>query len=166
MTFDAVAPLILSFAGSASSSVLFNVPRRAILPCGIAGNVAWFGFLGFQATGMSEPAATFLAAFLVAMASEILARIMRMPTSCFSVPGVIPLVPGLYAYHATFGFVNNQYAEGSSYAIRTLLVAAAIGAGLVMAGSLFRMKTGTRLKTDRPHPPAPPAGPESPGDSG
>lgn len=166
MTLDGVSPLLLSFAGSASSSILFNVPRRAILPCGIAGNVAWFSFLGFQATGMSEAAATFLAAFLVALASEMLARIMRMPTPCFSVPGVIPLVPGLYAYRAMYGFVTNQYGDGTNYTVRTLLVAAAIGAGLVMAGSLFRMQASPPVRSAHLPLATPPAGPESPAGSG
>lgn len=160
MTLDFIAPLALSFAGSASSGVLFNVPRRALVACGLAGNVAWFSFLGFQRAGLSEAAATFVAAFIVAVASEILARVKRMPSPVFSVPGVIPLVPGLYAYHAMYGFVNEQYGEGGSYAVRTLLVAAAIGAGLVMAGSLFRRHPAVRNEA------CPAAGNGSPAGSG
>lgn len=134
-----VAELLLCFLGSACSSLLVNVPRRAVLACGLMGNIAWFTSLLLIGWGTSVLASNFLAALTVALIAELMARWMQLPVSCFWVPGILPLVPGVTAYRAMYAFVEDQYTLGSQMAVQTLLVAAAISGGIMLAGSLFQL---------------------------
>ena len=128
-----VREFILSFLGSASSGILFRVPRRALVSCGLMGSVSWLGLKAFGSYGLSDASASFLAAFTMCLCAELLSRWMRLPVPCLTVPGMIPLVPGLTAYRAMFSFVTRQYPQGAESTIQTLLIAGAISAGLAMA---------------------------------
>jgi uncharacterized membrane protein YjjB (DUF3815 family) len=147
---------ILCFVGASLTGILFSVPRRALLACGILGTLAWLVAELLMARKVSPIAASFMAAFMVEVLAEVLARAMKLPAICFSIVGVIPLVPGVSAYNAMYAFVMDQHDAGTSYAMRALLVAAAISAGLVMAGSIFRLLGGGPAREE--HTPRPGSG--------
>jgi uncharacterized membrane protein YjjB (DUF3815 family) len=134
--------LIVGFVGSAAVAVYFNVPRRALIPCGILGDIAWFSQIGLENHGLSLLASNFLAAFLVALLAEALARIQRLPVTCMAVPGVIPLVPGFSAYNAMYGYVTDQLTKANYALLQAILLAGAISAALAIAGSLVAMLPG------------------------
>lgn len=155
----AAQQMLLCTVASASTSILLNVPRRALTACGLMGTAAFFAAGWFGDHGASPLAANFLAALIVAVLAEITARLMRLPVSIFTVPGVIPLVPGVTAYKAMFAFVQDQYDAGNSLAISAVLLAAAISAGLVMGGSIFHIIDGQRKARRRRRLPIRPGGP-------
>jgi uncharacterized membrane protein YjjB (DUF3815 family) len=137
---------VLCFAGTASACILFNVPRNTVILCGTIGVLGWFTAIIGQANGFNEVASVFVASLLVAVAAEVAARVMRIPAFCFTVPGVIPLVPGVAAYNAMLAFVTEQHQVGTEHTVHMLLVAAAIAAGLGTAGSLFRAIPQRQIK--------------------
>ncbi len=132
----------MCFLGSAAVAVAFNVPPRALWVCGVLGNVAWSGELFLRTHGDSMLAANFSAALIVAMLAELAARVQRLPVTCFAVPGVIPLVPGFSLYKAMYGFVMNQIAIADTDLMDALLIAGAIAAALVIAGSVVNLLPG------------------------
>ena len=131
--------LVLAFIGTASGAVLFGVPRRVLWACGLVGVVAWATEAGLEGFGLSSVAATFVAALAVALVAEILARLLRLPSTCIAVPGFIPLAPGISAYDAMYHFVTNDSLIGNTLAVKAILIAAAIAAGLAIAESIFRL---------------------------
>ncbi|MHB2020920.1 MAG: threonine/serine exporter family protein [Candidatus Xenobia bacterium] len=135
-----IARLLLAFVGTASSGVLFSVPRRALWACGAVGLFAWWGEAALEKVGLSTIAATFAAAVAVAVAAELLARVLHLPATCISIPGIVPLVPGLTAYDAMYHFVDNDWMAGNTLAVQAILMAASIAAGLAIAASLFRLR--------------------------
>lgn len=141
---DLTAPFVC-FLGSASIAVCCNVPSRAIALCGLLGDVGWFGQIYLQNHwGMSVLASNFLAAFVVALASELAARLLRLPVMCFTVPGVIPLVPGFSVYNAMYGYVTDQFDKANAALIQAVLIAAAISSGLAIASSVVSLLPGQR----------------------
>jgi uncharacterized membrane protein YjjB (DUF3815 family) len=143
---DYLWQFFLAFGGTACAAILFNVPRRALLVCGLLGSAGWFVNLALAQNGSPAVASNFIAALVVSLGAEACARRMRLPVSCFAAPGIIPLVPGVSAYHAMYAFVNEHFEHGTEYAIKTLLIAVAISAGLVLAGSLYRVRSSTRAQ--------------------
>lgn len=133
-----IVSTLLSILATIAFAVLNQIPRKAILPVGLLGMVAWLFLNGALHNGANEIAANFLAALAVSLLSEGFARYMRMPVTVFAVPGIIVLVPGMYAYFAMRDFVMRQYLAGMSMATETLLVAGAISTGLVIAGVIVR----------------------------
>lgn len=143
---DLTRPL-LCFIGSAAVALRFNVPPRALATCGILGVMGWLAQLHF-AQQFTAVASTFVAALLVALLAELMARVQRLPVGCFAVPGVIPLVPGFSAYNAMYGYVTDQLERANDALLQTILIAGAISAALAIAGSMVGLFT-------RPAPRAP-----------
>ena len=133
-----IVSTFLSMLATIAFAVLNQVPKKAILPAGILGIVAWLFLNGALNNGANVIAANFLASFAVSLLSEGFARYLRMPVTVFAVPGIIVLVPGMDAYFAMKDFVTHQYLNGMSMATETMLIAGAISTGLVIAGILMR----------------------------
>ena len=80
----------------------------------------------------------FLAATVVAVLSELLARWHHQPVIVFLTPGIIPLVPGSTAYLTMLAFVQQDYAEGVVLLVTTVFLAGAVAAGIIITSSIFR----------------------------
>ena len=71
--------------------------------------------------------------------AHIFARKFGMPMIIFSVPGIIPLVPGGMAYNAMRHIVENDFLAAISYASGAFMVSGAIAMGLVFAEVMFQL---------------------------
>ncbi len=133
-----VVSTLLSALATIAFAMLNQVPKRAIIPSGLLGIVAWLFLNGALKNGANVIAANFLSSLAVSLLSEVFARYYRMPVTVFAVPGIIVLVPGMDAYFAMRDFVTHQYMNGMSMATETVLIAGAISTGLVISGVLMR----------------------------
>lgn len=133
-------------------AILFNVPRRTLPACALSGAVG-HGLRAALIAGLGMPieAATLLAATAVGFMGELFARHYRMPRLVFVVPGVIPMVPGVFAYRTMLGIfevtgvANLSGIAGAEvllqtavYAIRTGLILAGLAFGIIAPNLLFR----------------------------
>jgi len=89
-------------------------------------------------------AATFISTLFVAIMSQLLARVQKMPVTVFSISGIIPLVPGGLAYETMRSFVENDYSIAIKLATKTLLLSGAIAFGLIISGVISQ----TMKRTD------------------
>ncbi|WP_429843949.1 threonine/serine exporter family protein [Brevibacillus sp. FIR094] len=136
--------LALSFASSVAWCVLFNVPVRTIVAGGLAGVVGFLVYSILPIYGAEVLLSTFVSAAAVSLLSQLLSIILRVPSTNFSVAGIIPLVPGSLAYKAMLAFVNNDYVGGITLATKTLMVAGAIASGLIFGISVLTIWKGAR----------------------
>ncbi|MBY9079653.1 threonine/serine exporter family protein [Paenibacillus sp. HN-1] len=137
-----IVQLLTSFIASATFCILFNTPRRMLLPCGLAGMLGWMVYL-LLSPDWKPVVATFFATVIVGAVSQIFARVFKMPVIIFSVGGIIPLVPGGLAYDAMRRFVEDDYSTALQVAVQALLLSGAIAAGLVLSevlGQMFRRR--------------------------
>ncbi|MCM3624174.1 threonine/serine exporter family protein [Brevibacillus borstelensis] len=134
----------LSLLSSMAWGLLFNVPVRTLLACGFAGLTGWLVFSILPYFGAEVILCTFAAATTVSILSQVLSVWLRVPSTNFSVAGIIPLVPGSLAYKAMLAFVNGQYMEGIMLAMQTAMVAGAIASGLILGISSFTIWRGAR----------------------
>lgn len=142
--------LVASFFATASFGVIFSVPKRLLLSCGLVGMAGWISYLSASHYGIASVPATLIASFLLASLSLLLARLHRAPVTVFSAPGIIPLVPGGLAYDAMRYFIENDYNTALQYSTKTLMISGAIAMGLVLAEVLFQLlrrpKEATRAR--------------------
>ena len=89
-------------------AILFRVPKRGLLPTSLLGGCGYVIFLILSLGRSNQMIAYFFATFFVAICSEVFARMMKMPATIFTVPGIIPLVPGIGLYNTMMHLVQNS----------------------------------------------------------
>lgn len=123
-----------AFIVAISFGIIFSVPRKALLLCGVSGTMAWWWFLIIKHLTGSNIAGNLAGGVAVAIVSEIAARLKKQPVTLFAVPGIVVLVPGFVAYNAMLSFMEGKYIEGLRLGTETLFLAGAITVGIILVG--------------------------------
>ena len=82
-----------------------------------------------------------VAAFIVALLSEVFARIKKAASTVFLFPGCIALVPGGTLYYTMNSLLSKNYNEAFYYFLTTLTVGIAIGGGIIAASLVIYLTT-------------------------
>lgn len=138
--FEQFIPFLASFFATMGFAILYNAPARTIIPSGLAGMTGWFifdYFLSFSELGIFF--ASGIASFSVAIICQLLARQFKMPVIVFSIPGIIPLVPGGAAYTMMRALVEGNGEAALLFGTQTFLVSGAIALGLSLNSALFQI---------------------------
>ncbi|NJN54818.1 MAG: threonine/serine exporter [Anaerolineae bacterium] len=146
-----VQDMFWSAVAAVGFAVLFNVPRHLLLGCALAGGVGHVVRTVGISLGLPLEGATLVAATAVGFLSEWLAKRYQSPRIVFSVPGVIPMVPGVLAYQAMLGVFElagliqltgdpaaNVMVSTAVFGIKTGLVLIALALGIIAPNLLFR----------------------------
>lgn len=137
--------MMLQFLAGVGSTVgyalIFNQPRRHLIPTGLIGAAGWILYLVAVGVGYGDAFASFLSAFLVTFLSQIAARMFKDPVMIFCIPGIMPIVPGAGMYRTMRAFVTHETALAAATGYATISMAGAIALGLLAATSLFQVMT-------------------------
>lgn len=117
-------------------TILFKVPKKAAIISTIVGSL---GYVFYELTTpiLNSPiAAYFISTLIMAIVCEICARIIKMPTTVFIIPCIIPLVPGLGLYLTMSYLVQHQYDKSGQTAITTGFAIIAMAMALVLTSVL------------------------------
>ena len=123
---------VAAFVGTAAFSVLYGVPRRYHVWCGMAGGAGWIAYRIFEKCA-GQTAAACLAAMLITLFSRWLAVRERCPVLTFMLPGIFPLVPGAGMYWTSYFLVMNQMDEALTTGYGAVKCAGGIVLGIVLA---------------------------------
>lgn len=91
--------------------ILFNIPRKVILTVlflGFLAGLIKFTFLNLSFTIISS---TFFASLFVGILSIPLAKRVHKPIVVFSIPSIIPMIPGFYAYKTILAIRNFTFLD-------------------------------------------------------
>lgn len=129
--------LAVLYAGIATATFcpLLRVPRQAILAASLLGAASYGGYLLAVYLGAGETLALLLAAALVTLLCDRMARHMKMIATIFMCAALIPLVPGLGLYRTMYALLQSDYAPALELGVQTLLAVGAIALGTAL-GSL------------------------------
>ncbi len=129
-----------SFLTAFGFTILYNIPKKAILPASITGAVGWtsYFFLTNYLTVVNF-VSTIIASFFIAFISQVFARKLKKPVIIFTLPGLIPLVPGGMVYNMMRAFVEGNSELGFQFATNTFLTAGALALGLSINGVFFQL---------------------------
>ncbi len=136
---DISRQFMAAFLASGGFSILFNLSAKHLFFASLVGAMGWLGYQ-FVVPISGSIMATFLAAAIVSLLAEVLSRILKTPASTLTVPGIIPLVPGMRVYRSMEYFLHGNNVNGLDEVAMTLLVSGAIALGIAVVGSLFRLK--------------------------
>lgn len=120
-------------------AVVFSSPKRSLPYSGLCGTLGYAVYLITLEMNFGLAAAVFVAASVIGIVAELLARALRMPATVFITAGIVPLVPGASAYLAMLHFSQGDYQAALLSASTVAYVACAISAGLAI-GTILRRR--------------------------
>lgn len=127
-----------SFLATIGFSIFFNSPMKSLFHAGIIGGIGWTVYIILFDLYGNTILANFLAAVLISLLSEVLARKMKYPAIIFVIPGILPLIPGLGLYNTMLSLVEGNYANAVSVGTNALFVSASIAMGVLLITSLVK----------------------------
>ncbi len=129
-----------------SFSVIFQVPRKALVWAVATGLASWAVFTQFQNPQYSD-VASFLASTTVGVLSLALGTRFKTPSQVYSVPGMLALLPGMLALSSFRSLVAGEGVGGIETAFKVALVAGTIVFGLFCARIPFEVASAIRRRT-------------------
>jgi uncharacterized membrane protein YjjB (DUF3815 family) len=96
-------------------------------------------FIIFNKIIPNEALNYFFVAFIISVYAEIMARVLKTPTTTFITTSLIPLIPGGSLYYTmTYAFETNSE-KFIEKAIYTLQLASALALGIIVATTLTKL---------------------------
>lgn len=129
MIRDIVVHVICPFMGTIGYAVLYNIPAKFYISCGIIGMLGWLMYC--LVVPFSSPAiASFFGALIVALIGRFLTVKMKCPIIIFLISAIFPLVPGAGIYNTVYHLVANEFSMAAYYGMSALKIAFAIVMGM------------------------------------
>ncbi|MBN1678749.1 MAG: threonine/serine exporter family protein [Anaerolineae bacterium] len=125
--------VVWGFVATFGFGVLFNVPTRMLVFCGLTGAAGHACRWALVQQDVHMVSATFVGAVVVGLLGYAEAQRFHLPRSIFTVTGIIPLVPGVPAFETLVYLMRDSITEGLAAAVTTGLRSGAIASGLVAA---------------------------------
>jgi len=140
-------------------AILFNVPQRTLFVIWAMGALG--GLLKFLLLGMEVNIvlASLAGASLIGVLSVYAAHNKHAPPLVFSIPSVIPMVPGAFAYRMMLGCMElvgtssnsdtylKTLAETTNNGLKAIFILIALSAGVAIPMLVTRKDTFKRIKS-------------------
>ena len=139
MTNNEILQIITGFVGSLGFAILYNIRGKRLLFAALGGLFSWGLFIIFNKIIPNEALNYFFVAFIISVYAEIMARVLKTPTTTFITTSLIPLIPGGSLYYTmTYAFETNS-GKFIEKAIYTLQLASALALGIIVATTLTKL---------------------------
>ncbi len=118
--------------GALSFAVAYQVPRRLLLPCGVAGALGFVVWVSAQSAFGTPAASAALAATAAGLASHVLALRLNAPPLVVVVPSIVILLPGLTIYRGMLLMSEGDPTAGMLTLLQAATIGLALAAGVLM----------------------------------
>ncbi|PWF99997.1 threonine/serine exporter family protein [Levilactobacillus bambusae] len=125
--------IVATYAATVSFGILINIPRRALNVSGLIGVLAWVIYSGIVQIGGGSVTGNLIGAFVIGVASMQAARHKKMPVIIFTIPSLVPFVPGGQAYQMIKNFALGNPAVAADYLLQVVMIAGALAFGFVLS---------------------------------
>lgn len=138
---EILLPVFCSFIACFCFSVIYNIRGGGILICAFGGALGWSVYLLVSPVLQDDIAQTFVAALVISVYAEIMARIRKCPVTGYLLVAIFPLVPGGGIYYTMEHAINGETEAFLASFLHTLGLAGAIAVGVLLISSAVRMWT-------------------------
>ena len=144
--WESMPVLIAALVGTLGFAMLFKMKAKYLIYISVCGFVSYGIYLSVLFLGYSEILAAFASASLVAIASEILARVLKAPTVIFTVVGIVPIVPGSALYYSMRNLLLRDI-DGFFDSLKSACsITAGIVFGIVAISAIIKLLTSLKKK--------------------
>ena len=147
MTQEEVIQILSGFVGTLGFGILFNIRGVRLAVTALGGLLSWLLFVLLKGVIPSEPLNYFLVALSMAVYAEIMARVLKTPTTTFITTSLVPLIPGGSLYYTMSSAFEGDLTRFLERALYTLQLAASLALGIMVATAATRIlneKLGSR----------------------
>lgn len=131
--------ILAGFVGTVGFAVLFNMRGKRLVFAALGGLLSWGLFILFHHFVYSEAVCYFVVAWLMSAYAEIMARVLKSPTTAFITTALIPLIPGGSLYYTMSNAFLGDMNVFVQKALSTLQLAAALALGVIVSSTLTRL---------------------------
>jgi uncharacterized membrane protein YjjB (DUF3815 family) len=143
---------VTSFIATCAFGIIYNIPLKPLLHGGLIGSISWLIYFFLYQSSGNDFLATFVASFVIALMSQIFARLCKNPVILYSVSGIIPLVPGGLTYTIMSRAVGDNYNLAIHLGEKAFVLSGAIAMGLIFAEVLYQIFKRASLRWHRDCP--------------
>ena len=146
MTSTELIQIVAGFVGTLGFAVLFNIRGKRFVFAGLGGLLSWILFILLNRVIPNEPVCYFFVAVMISAYAELMARLLKTPTTTFITTSLVPLIPGGSLYYTmSYAFESNleRFLEKGVY---TLELASALALGIIIATTATRILTKLKVK--------------------
>lgn len=129
--------LITAMIGTLGFCLLFKIKRDKIIYGVIGGTISTVIYLICIQAGMDLFIQNFIPTVVATIYTEIIARVVKAPTTVFLFPAIIPLTPGGSLYYTMRAIVDGNMAEANTVGKQTMVIALGIALGVLLVSLVF-----------------------------
>lgn len=129
--------LITAMIGTLGFCLLFKIKRDKIIYGVIGGTISTVIYLICIQAGMDLFIQNFIPTVVATIYTEIIARVVKAPTTVFLFPAIIPLTPGGSLYYTMRAIVDGNMAEAKTVGKQTMVIALGIALGVLLVSLVF-----------------------------
>ncbi len=139
MTNFEILQIATGFLGALGFAILYNIRGRKLFLAALGGFLSWTLFVLLKFVMPNEALRYFLVAVTLSVYAEVMARLLKTPTTTFLITSLIPLIPGGSLYYTmTSAFVGNV--DGfMTRGMYTLRLAVAVALGIVLTSAITKI---------------------------
>ncbi|MBQ9544570.1 MAG: threonine/serine exporter family protein [Clostridia bacterium] len=142
---EALLQILYAFLGAYGFALLFNQkPVSRALPAAVGGAASWGIYLVCLHFGADAFLSAFAGGFVSCLYAEIMARVLKAPTTLFTIAAVIPLIPGGSLYYTMRCAITRDAASFATYGSSTLYTALGIAVGIAVVTAAVHMLFGSK----------------------
>ena len=134
-----IVQILTGVIGSLGFGGLYNVKGKNLIAVSLGGGIAWALHLLLVSLNVDQSISYFIVSLTIAIYAEILARLLKSPTTVFISPSLIPLVPGASLYYTMCSTFGGDVVTFAEKAIDTLKLSASLALGVIVATVIMKI---------------------------
>lgn len=138
MTQTEIIQILSGFIGSIGFAILFNIRGKRLLAASIGGLLCWLLYVLLNRSIENAVITYFVVSGMITVYAEIMARVLKSPTTTFIITSLVPMIPGGSLYNTMVSVFKNNEGDFIQRAVHTLELAAALALGVVAVTTFMR----------------------------
>ncbi len=142
---------ISAAVGCFGFSLIYNIRKNRLAAAIIGSSVVTAIYLLMSKQFTNLLFINFICAIIATVYAEIMARILKAPSTIFLVPAIFPLVPGGYLYYTMYYIIANDTELIKKNANATIMTSIGIAIGIVLVSVIvsFTIKRSRHIPIPR-----------------
>lgn len=131
---------IAAFIAVVSFSINLEIPKKYLIIVGVVGALGWITYMVCDYFNLTNILSYFISALVVAILSLILSKLLKVISTIFLIPGILPIVPGIAMYKMIYFLINNNLKESAHQLLQAVLITGGIALAIFITESIKRIK--------------------------